>query len=184
MTIQRTMGNAAKPDDIKNLQRARRSPTWFSRAALTDLASLDADARTIDATIATENAVTFYDWQQRRPMQEVLVGSGGRLSKWVPLLDSHASWHLTNSLGSVLNSKLVGTDIKAQLQFAAEPDVDPIWGRVRDGHLRMVSIGGRRIKFTDIEPGQTAEILGRRWTAGSKFPLRVTTQWIQREASI
>ncbi|MEP2072617.1 hypothetical protein [Rhodopirellula bahusiensis] len=36
----------------------------------------------------------------------------------------------------------------------------------------------------DIEPGQTAEILGRRWTAGSKFPLRVTTQWIQREASI
>lgn len=180
MTIQRP----AKPDDVKNLERARRSPTWFSRAALTDMNSLDAAARTIDATIATENPVKVYDWSQRRVIQEVLVGSGGRLSKWVPLLDSHNAWHLTNSLGSVLDSKLVGTDIKAQLQFAAEPDVDPIWGRVRDGHLRMVSIGGRRIKFIDIEPGQTAEILGRRWTAGSKFPLRVTTQWIQREASI
>lgn len=181
MTIQNPNATQA---DVRNLQRARRSTTWFARAALTELDTIDADARTIRATIATENPVKVYDWKQRRVIQEVLVGAGARLSKWVPLLDSHNAWHLTNSLGSVLDSQLVGRDVKAQLQFASEPDVEPIWGRVRDGHLRMVSIGGRRIKFTDIEPGQSAEIGGRRWTAGSKLPLRVTTQWIQREASI
>ncbi|TWU15968.1 hypothetical protein [Allorhodopirellula heiligendammensis] len=169
--------------NAENLRRARRSPTWFSRAATTNLDTVDRENRTINAVIATENPVVFYDYGSRRVMREVLVAAGGRLSPWVPLLNSHQSWDLQSSLGSVLESKMIKAEITARLQFSSTADVDPIWQRVRDGHLRMISIGGRRLTFTDIEPGQSAEIAGRRWVAG-KQPLRVTTQWIQREASV
>lgn len=169
--------------NAENLRRARRSPTWFSRAATTNLDTIDSENRTINAVIATENPVAFYDYPSRRVMREVLIAAGGRLSPWVPLLNAHREYELTSSLGSVLESKMLKSEITARLQFARTDDVNPVWDRVRDGHLRMVSIGGRRLTFTDIEPGQSAEIAGRRWTAG-KLPLRVTTQWVQREASV
>lgn len=156
---------------------------WFSRAAFTDLQGVDIDARTIPATVTTEAPVVVWDRQRSRVIQEVLVAKGGQLFDWVPMLDSHMSYSLTSNLGSVLSSRLVGNEVKSLLKFADVPDVEPVWARVRDGHLRAVSIGGRRLAFTDIEPGQSVELVGRRWTAG-RLPLRVTTKWIQREVSI
>lgn len=160
-----------------------RSASWFCRAAMTLVDQVDREARTIPAVIATENMVTFYDWASSRVMQEVLLGSGATLFDWVPLLDSHDDWSLRSNLGSVLNSRRQGKTIVGTLQFAATPDVEPIWIRVRDGHLRAVSIGGRRLTWTDIEPGQSAEVAGRKWTAG-KVPLRITTKWVQKETSV
>ncbi|MEM9367511.1 MAG: hypothetical protein AAGD07_16080 [Planctomycetota bacterium] len=156
---------------------------WFQRSAETMLDTVNADDRSIMATIATENPVVFYDRRSDQVMQEILVARGGRLSSWVPMLRRHRDWDLEYSLGSVLESAVSGATVRARLQFAATDDVEPIWVRVRDGHLRMVSIGGRRLQYTDIEAGTSTTIDGRRWTAG-KVPLRVTTRWVQREASI
>ncbi|TWU66462.1 hypothetical protein [Crateriforma conspicua] len=171
-------------DDIRReAKQLRASGLWFRRQALMMHDRVDRDSRTIPAVIATENPVLFWDPQRRRVSREVLVASGGMLFPWVPMLRMHQSWALEMSLGSVLNSRMVGRQIQADLQFAEAEDVQPVWSRVRDGHLRGVSIGGRRVEFTDIEPGQVATVAGRRWIAG-KFPLRVTTKWIEREASV
>lgn len=161
----------------------KRTGQWFTRAAMTMVDQVDREARTIPAVIATENPVTIYDRASGRMMQEVLIASGGQLYEWCPLLNAHSAYYLESTLGSVLSSRMVGSEIRANLQFAEAPDVEPIWSRVRDGHLRGVSIGGRRMSWTDIEPGVTTEVAGRRWTAG-RMALRVTTNWIEREASI
>lgn len=176
-----------RPSGYERLKRERQtakaSGQWFRRAAFTLPDQVDRDARTIPAVIATENPVTIWDRRTQRVMQEVLVASGGQLFEWVPMLDSHETWSLRSNLGSVLNSVVTGREVRAMLKFAESDDVEPIWSRVRDGHLRSVSIGGRRLTFTDIEPGQTADVAGRKWRAG-RVPLRITTNWIQREASI
>lgn len=162
---------------------AKASGQWFQRAAMTMIDEVDRNARTIPAVIATENPVTIWDRGSQRVMQEVLIAGGGQLFEWVPMLDSHQSWSLHSTLGSVLNSRLVKNEVRSTLQFVNSPEVEPVWVRVRDGHLRAVSIGGRRMAWTDIEPGVTAEVAGRRWTAG-RVALRITTKWIQREASV
>lgn len=182
--------NHSQADMISGFQRlsrdreaGKRTGQWFTRAAMTIHTEADREARTIPATIATENPVTIWDRASSRMMQEVLVATGGQIFEWVPMLRAHESYYLESTLGSVLNSRLIRSEVRATLQFAKTDDVEPIWIRVRDGHLRGVSIGGRRLAWTDIEPGVTAEVAGRRWTAG-RVALRITTKWIQREASI
>ncbi len=167
----------------RDRESGKRTGQWFTRAAMTVHEEVDREARTIPAVIATENPVTIWDRQSSRMMQEVLIAGGGQLFEWVPMLNAHSAYYLESTLGSVLNSRMQQNEIRATLQFAATTDVEPIWIRVRDGHLRGVSIGGRRLAWTDIEPGVTTEVAGRRWTAG-RVPLRITTKWIQREASM
>ncbi|QDT08004.1 hypothetical protein K227x_64340 [Rubripirellula lacrimiformis] len=159
---------------------------WFRRGEMIAVDSVDESARTVSATIASETPVMIYDSSSHRYMQEVLVMAGGIFPPWTPMLRSHERWDIVGStLGSVLDTKRVGKTARGQLSFVREdPDVDKVWVRVRDGHLRAVSVGGRRLTFTDIEPGASAVIDGRKWRAGRSYPLRVTTSWVQREASI
>jgi len=167
---------ANKPSTIRN-------PNAIVRAAYTIANTRDDDARTIDATIATENPVMVYDWGQDRIIQEVLISRGAVMPKWTPLLDSHMSYELRTP-GSCINYRLEGDTIRATLRFAQDADVEPIWARYRDDHLRGVSVGGVRAEYTDIEPGQSAQVAGRRWTAGSKYVMRITTKWRIRETSL
>jgi len=167
----------------KQREQAIRSGNWFQRAAYTMHDQVDTGGRSIPAIIATENPVAIYDRRSGRVMQEILVVAGAQLSDWVPMLDSHGRWSLRDNLGSVLDSKAVGREVRSVLKFAATEDVEPIWLRVRDGHLRAVSAGGRRLAFTDIEPGQSQNINGKRYVAG-RLPMRVTSRWILLEASV
>lgn len=169
---------------LRGGQRAAvRYPNAIVRAAYTIAATRDDDARTIDATIATQNPVMVYDWSQDRIIQEVLISRGAELPKWTPLLDSHMSYGLRTP-GSCINYRLEGDTIRATLRFAQDEDLEPIWARYRDDHLRGVSVGGTRIEYTDIQPGQSAQVAGRRWTAGSKYVMRITTKWKIRETSL
>ena len=159
---------------------------WFQRGESINPESVNADSRSINAVIATETPVPIYDSRNHRYMQEILVMDGGIFPAWTPMLRSHERWDIVRSvIGSVLNSKQSGRQARAELSFVKDdPEVDLVWVRVRDGHLRNVSVGGRRLTYTDIEPGGLAKINGRNWRAPKDMPLRVTTSWIQREASI
>ncbi len=157
---------------------------YFLRAATIAAPSkIDRNGRTIEATISTESPVSVFDRPTGRVIQEVLVASGAELMSWAPLLREHDLGALEHVIGSVLSPRRVGREIRATLRFASVDDVNPIWLRVRDGHLRAVSVGGRRVEWTDIEAGKVQTIAGRRWIAGNTV-LRVTTRWILREASI
>ena len=179
-----TTQHAARDREIQRRANQRRSDAWFTRSAETIRDEIDPTVRTIGAVIATENPVLVYDRINRRIVAEVLVAAGAQLFSWVPLLNSHQTWDLEYNLGSVLNAARQGQTIRASLSFANSPEVEPVWSRVRDGHLRAVSVGGRRVEFTDIEPGQSATVAGRRWIASPKYPLRVTHKWILRETSV
>lgn len=161
----------------------RRLPAdWIARAAYVDSRTIDEASRSIMATIATENPVLVYDWTNGRTMQEVLIANGAEMPAWTPFLDSHVAYSLL-TLGSVTDYRRSGSTILGRLVFAEDEDVEPIYRRVVAGHLRAVSVGGRRIAYTDIEPRQSAQVVGRRWTAG-QYPLRITTQWAIRETSL
>jgi hypothetical protein len=164
-------------------QPQRRLPAdWIARAAYVDSRTMDEASRSIMATVATENPVLVYDWTNGRTMQEVLVATGAELPTWTPMLDSHIAYSL-ETLGSVTDYRRSGSTILGRLVFAEDEEVEPVWRRVVAGHLRAVSVGGRRIAYTDIEPRQSAQVVGRRWTAG-QYPLRITTQWAIRETSL
>lgn len=165
-----------------------RNGEWFRRTAEVMTDRVDASARSIPAIVASETPVPVYDRSSGRIVDEVLVSRGGKLPTWAPMLRAHETYDLVHStLGSVMNARLKGDEIEALLSFAQpvgdSDDVERVWTRVRDGHLRGVSVGGRRLVYTDIEPGQSGTVAGRRWYAG-KRPLRVTTSWVMREASI
>lgn len=180
MTIHRTTVRPAGP--IAAARRKVPPSNWIRRAALIIPDTRDEEARTVDAVIATENPVRVYDYRTGQIMDEVLISRGARMPKWTPMLDSHSRWSLL-TLGSAVNYRLQKDVIRATLRFAVGDDVDPIWGRVRDDHLRGVSVGGSRITYTDIEAGQAARVAGRRWIAGDR-PLRITTKWQINETSV
>jgi len=164
-------------------QPQRRLPVdWIARAAYVDQKTLDQASRSIMATVATENPVLVYDWSNGRTIQEVLIVNGAEMPAWTPFLDSHVAYSLL-TLGSVTDYRRSGSTILGRLMFAEGEEVDPIWRRVVGGHLRAVSVGGRRIEYRDIEPRQSAQVVGRRWTAG-QYPLRITTKWQIRETSL
>ncbi len=158
-------------------------PHQILRSAYTIASTRDDAARTIEATIATQNPVMVYDWGEGRIIQEVLIVTGAKMPKWTPMLDQHTRYSLMTP-GSVIGYRVEGETIRATLRFASGEDVDPIWERYRSDHLRGVSVGGTRIDYTDIAPGQSAQIAGRRWVAGSKHTLRITTRWRINETSL
>lgn len=158
---------------------------YFQRAGTIDKTSSNDERRSVDAVIATERPVPIYDRGSGKMMNEVLLMRGAVLPPWVPLLESHQTWSLMHVLGSVVGTTRSGRVARGRFEFAREDEhVDPIWRRVRDGHIRGVSVGGRRLSWVDIQPGESAEVAGRRWTAGRELGLRITTQWLMREASV
>lgn len=161
---------------------------WFQRGAAVVQGRADDSSRSIPAIVASESPVPIYDRQTNEIIDEVLVSAGAQLPDWAPMLRSHDTYDLVYStLGSVTQARRNGNNIEALLSFAMPvgdgDDVEKVWTRVRDGHLRGVSVGGRRLTYQDIPAGEVGTVAGRRWVAGRR-PLRVTTSWVMREASI
>lgn len=161
---------------------------WFQRGAMVMQGSADDSLRSIPAIVASETPVPIYDRQTDQIIDEVLLSSGAQLPDWAPMLRSHETYDLVHStLGSVTQARRNGSNIEALLSFAQPvgdgDDVQKVWTRVRDGHLRGVSVGGRRLTYQDIPAGEMGTVAGRRWVAARR-PLRVTMSWVLREASI
>ena len=183
-------GNLARGTDryVNHLARSKAAAIaagdWLQRSGAVQANSSDEEARSVSAIVATERAVPIYDRNSGRIMDEVLLMRGGTLPTWTPLLESHSHWSLMSVLGSVLETKRSGRLARARLVFSDDEYTEPIWRKVKNGHLRAISVGGRRVRYVDIEPKESAVIAGRRWTASTKRALRVTTQWVMAEASV
>lgn len=166
----------------RGVPKPGKNGNWIQRAAAVVPDTVNQESRTINAVVATENPVLFYNRETDQVYQEVLLATGAILPEWAPLLREHQRYYLEADLGSVLNLARSGSTITAQLVFGVMADVQPVWERYRDGHLRAVSVGGRRRAFVDISARQSAMVAGRRWVAGER-PLRITTSWVVQEVS-
>lgn len=111
--------------------------------------SVNVETRSVDIVWGTETPVRRYSWNDG-PWLEVLSFDKAhvRMERFdngvVPLLDNHNSWNGTSGvLGSVSGATLEKGQGRATITFADTPDVENTWIKVRDGHIKGVSVGYR-----------------------------------------
>ncbi len=152
------------------------------------LDSVDEKAHTVRAVLTTESRVSVYDWRQGEIVEEVLTVDGATVPGQLPLLNTHSRWDVNDVLGSVREiERTTAGDVAGYvgtLSFAAgDVDADRVWNKVRQGHLRDVSIGYHVSNSVDIEAGKSATVGGRLYTAGA-LRLRIATAWQMKELSV
>ena len=73
-----------------------------------------------------------------------------RLRSGAPLLNSHASQHLSDQIGVVEDAWLQDGAGYARVRFSGRQDAGPIFQDVKDGIVRNVSVGYRVYKYKDV----------------------------------
>jgi hypothetical protein len=147
--------------------------------------------RSVDAVLATEDPTIAFDMRCWEPVEEVLRMDGFEPVDQCVLLDSHpqARSYPIGSLttedvrGSIRNIHVSGDKLLGRNYFADDETSLRAWGKVRDKHVRDMSIGSVPLEQTEIAPGQTATVNGKQYTAGTR-KLFVTTRWTIGEGSI
>lgn len=117
--------------------------TQYTRA-LFDIQTINEEKRTIDVVFATETPVMRRNWDGL--YNEILDCNPksvrmDRLNAGAPVLDSHSRWSVTTQLGVVENAVFKNKEGRATLRFSKRDDVEKVWGDVKDGILRGISVG-------------------------------------------
>lgn len=154
--------------------------------------TLDEENRTVDAVLATSQRVLALDPTNWETVEEILLMAGAKLPDQVILLDGHSSTikraqgeysSVDEIRGSVRNLRIQGDKLLGTIHFAEDEPSNRAWEKVRQGHLRDVSVGTRYLKTTVVQPHTTAAIANRQFKAGER-PLFVRTAWRPIEASV
>ena len=121
----------------------------LTRTAPTRLNSYDPETRTVSAVIATANPVRRPD--ARGAFLEILTADTLDLSsvEGLPLLDSHRTASVRDTLGRVRSIAREGDSVVAVLELSSAEDVAPVAQRIADGTLTGVSIGYRVDGWTE-----------------------------------
>lgn len=124
------------------------------RAASTRPNSYDPDTRTVTAVIATANPIQRRD--ARGQFSEILTAGTLDLSvvEGLPVLDSHRTASVRDTLGRVKSIALEGNTVVAVLELTSADDAAPIRQRVQDGTSSGVSIGYRVAGWTETNTPQ------------------------------
>jgi len=145
--------------------------------------TLDDKARTVEAVLTTDTPTRVFDWSEMAFVDEILVMSGAEYPAQVPLLRVHNRWSTDDVMGSVRDIHNGSNQLVGRLHFATDEATERDWQKTREGHLTDVSIGYRVLESEMIKQGTTKTIAGRKWTA-TDGPLRVSTRWQLKEASM
>lgn len=148
--------------------------------------TLNEEARTVEAVVATENMALSLSLHGYSLVLEVYLADGFEQpkTKQVPLLDNHMRYSTETIRGSVRDLKVRGRDVVGTLHFGQSEKSENDWMNVRDGHLTDVSGGFRPIKTVEIMPGKSKNIKGRTYTAPEDRKLYVHTRWTLGEVSL
>lgn len=149
--------------------------------------SIDEERRSFQAVVSTETPAVIFDRRSYDLIDEILVARGGQFPEHIPLLPNHRRYDVLDVIGSAVdfrqeNNQWLGTGIVAR--GATEDDeVNKIWRRVADGHIRAVSIGYQVHDFVDIPASRKKTIDGREYQAGERT-LRISLGWKAHELSL
>lgn len=137
--------------------------------------------RSAEAVILTEEAVLVPDYERRQLVNEIILLSGlKKIPESISLIDTHQSGSVNTIIGSVRSFKIEDKKLVGTISLSSKPEVNGIVTDIKEGHLRGVSAGYRRLESVWIEDGKTEEISGRKFTG----PVRVVTEWELVEASL
>jgi hypothetical protein len=173
----------------KNGRKARaQKPEMFFRSAGIQIPSepslraktINEEGRSVEAAIATEQAVEMWDWERWEVVPEILRADGMEVPKngQVPLLDAHSRYSASSVLGSVRDFEERRGENSGRLHFSSVAEEE--WTKTREGHLDSVSVGYRVLKRTFVEAGKTKKVGGRDYTG----PVNVVTKWRLQEVSL
>lgn len=150
--------------------------------------SLNANERTVRATIATDTPVAIWDdlgngeygW-----IDEVLLPTGMQEPPKMALRLDHNIWSSRGVIGRVYDFEITDAEVNATLRFSRAADVEEIYTRVAEGNLDAVSIGAtyRMKDTTTLQPGQTDRFGIRKYTAADR-PMRIVEKWLPTETSV
>lgn len=171
---------ATKTADQRNTQRRAKAPKAPS--------SLDDNARTVQAVIATDTPVAIYDDMGNGEygyVDEVLLPGGMQSVDVMRLRLDHNTYGSRGVIGRVSELETNATEVTGLLHFSRAADVDEIYQRVREGNLDAVSIGAtyRMKDTTTLQPGQSQTFGGVKYTA-TKNPMRIVQKWTPTETSV
>ncbi len=115
----------------------------YTRAATTRPNSFDPETKTVSAVIATSTPVKRRD--ARGPFLEVLTPDTLDLTsvEGLPVLDSHRTESVRDTLGRVRSIAQEGGAVVAVLEITSAEDAAPVVQRIADGTVTGVSIGYR-----------------------------------------
>lgn len=151
--------------------------------------TLDENARTVEAILATERQTTVFDMKSGQKVDEVLRMDGLVHAEQAVLVDSHPQQRNKTGIttedirGSARNLQIDGEVLRGRLHFADDAASQSAFGKVKGGHVRELSIGASPIERTIIPPGRTQTVRGKQYTAGDR-PLFITTKWTLGEVSL
>lgn len=156
--------------------------------------TVDEETRSVEVVLATENRVLVFDRASRQVIDEILLMSGmvAPPNGQLPLLEDHRTYSLDNQFGSVRGLRTRNNQLLCRFHFAdlsELPDdydakrVERNWIKVKQGHMKGVSLGYRVLAGVMIPQGESRKINGKVYTATDR-PLRVSTRWRPREGSL
>lgn len=144
--------------------------------------TLNAEARTVEATIATERAVEMPDFDLWEMVPEILRADGFMLPEGtdgVPLLDSHRRGSLADIIGRVTNIRREGDTVVGTLRFRENEAGTEAMQGVREGIVTDLSVGYEIIAKTHVKKGETASVNGKSYSG----PVNVVQSWRVLEVS-
>ncbi len=146
--------------------------------------TLDHEARTVDAVLATEQPVFVFDVRSWSIIREILMIDGGKCPDQVPLLDSHERSTIKAQLGSTRMFRREDGMLVATREFSKVREADNAFTLVREGHLTDGSIGYRVLEYADLQPKESTTIRGRTFKNDTNLTLRISYAWHLIEDSV
>jgi hypothetical protein len=120
--------------------------TLLTRRAAIGPATLDREARTAEAIVATSDAVSRSGQRpdgSYGPWFEQLDISGANLDRFrgAPVLLDHAYYDSKARVGAVADVRIENGLLVATLRFSRRSEVDGLLDDIRDGIARQISVG-------------------------------------------
>ncbi len=135
------------------------------------------ETRSIEAVLATDARVLVFDRGRWEVLEEILIMDGARFAKQVPYTDTHDRSTIVKMLGSTRDMRIEGNKLIGRNYCANTPEGDRALSLIRDRHLQDNSVSYSVDAFERIGPGESAEVNGKRYTAGKKYALRISQKW-------
>ncbi len=156
----------------------------FCRTLRLGASTVNAEARSVVASILTDAPTWMYDWHRDGWIQEILPMSACRIPQQMPLCDSHNAFSVATVLGSCRNLRTENRDNREELVgalvFAKDARSQEAFDKVKDGHITDLSGGYRVYAAHYVEKGETFTFGNRSYQG----PVKVATDWAPYEGSL
>ena len=157
-------------------------PEYHVRMANIRPSTLDEQNRSVEVVLATEDPIVSTDLRTGEAFLEVLRMDGAEIPEQIPLLDTHERKSVRATMGSIRSIRVDGDQMVGRL-FVSTAE-ERIWTKIKERHIRDVSVGSDALETTAVQPGSRRVINGKTYEAPPDTSVVITTRWRPAEGSL